>query len=147
VRDHRSFACRFYWRRRKSPLIEPIQERIISSQSEALERRTQIRFSLRAPVHFLWKNRDGVVQHGDGFTRDISSRAAYVYTESQPPTDAEIDIDIVLAWLSEEHSSLHMSGKAKVIRVEATTTDEHSGAFVAGAESFTLHQRAANPQE
>jgi hypothetical protein len=112
-----------------------------------LERRKQIRFVLRAPVYFLWKNRDGVVQEGQGFTRDISFRGAYIYTESQPPKDAEIDIDILLPWLPGEHSTVHMSGKAKVIRVETIAIDEHSGGFVAEAESYALHHGATNPQE
>jgi hypothetical protein len=146
VRDYRSFACRFHWPRRKSSLIKRSPRSELFHRKVKLERRTQIRFSLRAPVHFWWKNRDGVVQRGDGFTRDISFRA-YVYTGSQPPTDAEIDIDVVLPSLSEERSSPHMSGKAKVIRVEGSKTGEHFGGFVAEAESYTLHHGATNAQE
>jgi hypothetical protein len=111
------------------------------SGSESLERRRQIRFGLRAPVHFSWADRDGV-HKGDGFSRDISSHGVYVYAEwrAQPERDADIEVDIVLHSFSEAQRALHMSGRAKIIRVEPSATDEHSGGFVAESDSFVFKE-------
>jgi len=87
-----------------------------------------------------------MVEKGQGFTRDISSRGVYVYAESQPPIDAEIQIDVDLPPLLEADSTLRMSGDAKVIRVEATAIDEHCEGFVAEAKSYVLH-RAKNREQ
>jgi hypothetical protein len=107
-----------------------------------LERRRQIRFGLRATVHFSWIDRDGVVHKGDGFSRDISSHAVYVYAEwrAQPQRDADIEVDILLHSFSEDERILHMSGRAKVVRVEPSATDEHSGGFVAESDSFVFKE-------
>jgi hypothetical protein len=112
------------------------------SGSESLERRRQIRFGLHAPVHFLWIDRDGVIHKGEGFSRDISSHGVYVYAEwhVQPQSDADIKIDISLHSFSETDRAVHMSGSAKVIRVEPSATDEHSGGFVAASDSFAFKE-------
>ena len=112
------------------------------SGSESLERRRQIRFGLRAPVHFSWVDRDGVMHRGDGFSRDISSHGVYIYAEwrTPPERDADIDVDILLHSFSEDQRTLHMSGRAKVIRVEPSATDEYSGGFVAESDSFAFKE-------
>jgi hypothetical protein len=112
------------------------------SGSESLERRRQIRFGLRAPVHFSWTDRSGAIHKGDGFSRDISSHGVYVYAEwhVQPQSDADIKVDILLHSSSEAQRSVHMSGEAKVIRVEPSATDEHSGGFVAASDSFVVKE-------
>jgi hypothetical protein len=104
----------------------------------SLERRRQIRFALRAPVHFVWIDRDGVKHKGDGFSRDISSQGVYTCTEwpANLQRDDEVDLDIRLAPSSELHRTLHMRGRSKVIRVERTSADEHGGGFVAESDSF-----------
>src|SRR5258708_9822399 len=111
------------------------------SGSESLERRRQIRFGLRAPVHFSWIDRDGAMHKGDGFSRDISSHGVYVYAEwrTQPQRDADIDVDILLHSFSEDQLTLHMSGSAKEISAEPSATDESSGGFVAVWDYFLLH--------
>jgi hypothetical protein len=101
-----------------------------------------MRFGLRARVHFEWTDRDGVMHKGDGFTRDITSHGVYVSAEwrAQPQADDDIDVDILLPSLREAHPTLHMHGRSKVIRVEPTATDEHSGGFVAASNSYVLQE-------
>jgi hypothetical protein len=106
--------------------------------ANVLERRKQIRFALRAPVHFRWKDRDGIAHKGQGFTRDISSQGVYIYAESQPPCEANIHIDVLFSSLLEAHSPVQMSAGAKVIRVEPISIDERIGGFVAVSSTFTL---------
>jgi hypothetical protein len=112
------------------------------SGSESLERRRQIRFGLHAPVHFSWTDRDGVIHKGEGFSRDISSHGVYVYAEwhVQPQSDTAIEVDILLHSFSETVRTAHMSGSAKIIRVEPSATDEHTGGFVAASDSFAFKE-------
>src|ERR1700733_14101357 len=97
--------------------------------SGSLERRRQIRFALHAPVHYSWIDRDGVIHQGEGLSRDISSHGVYIYADwdVQPPSDADIQVDISLHSFSETERIVYMSGNAKVIRVEPSATEEHSG--------------------
>jgi hypothetical protein len=103
-----------------------------------LERRRDIRFGFRVPVHFRWTDRDGVVHAEKGFSRDISTRGVYVYAEWHPQAGAEMDVDIILRSSTEGKGALYMSGRGKVIRVEPTGTDGHSGAFVAESKFYSL---------
>jgi hypothetical protein len=65
---------------------------------------------------------------GEGFSRDIGSHGVYVCAEwrAQLQRDVDIDVDILLPAFSKAQRVLHMSGRAKIIRVEPTATDEHS---------------------
>ena len=87
------------------------------------------------------------MHEGEGFSRDISSHGVYVCIEwrAQPQRDVDIDVHILLPSFSEAHRTLHMSGRAKVIRVEPTAIDEHSGGFVAQSDSYVL-QGEQNPE-
>lgn len=116
--------------------------RLQLSWRESLERRRQIRFGLHVPVHFSWADRDGVTHTGEGFSRDISSHGVYVYADwdIQPQSDANIHVDILLHSFSETVRTVHMSGSAKIIRVEPSATDEHTGGFVATSESFAFKE-------
>lgn len=114
------------------------EQRALRRLVNYLERRKQIRFALRAPVHFRWKDKDGIAHKGQGFTRDISSQGVFIYAELQPPPDAKIHIDILFSSLLEAHSPVQMSASAKVVRVEPISIDERTGGFVAVSSTFTL---------
>ena len=105
-----------------------------------MDRRRQIRFGLRAHVFFAWTDRDGVTHKGEGFTRDISSHGVYIHAEGGAPTerDVEIDINILLPSSLDTPRTLHMSGRAKVTRVESAINDKYSGGFVAESDSYVL---------
>lgn len=107
-----------------------------------------MRFALRAPVHFAWTDRDGVMYAGEGFSRDMSTHGVYVCTEwlAQLQRGLDIDIDVLLPSFSGPHRTLHVSGRAKVNRVEPPATHEDSGGFVAESHSYVLkEQQNAEP--
>ena len=83
------------------------------NMGELLERRKLTRYILRLPVHFGYLDRDGVRDEGKGFTRDISLQGVYVYSESLPPADAEIDLDIYFTSLLETDKNVKLDGKGK----------------------------------
>ncbi len=109
-----------------------------------MERRKRIRYALLARAEFRWETRDGTVLKGQGFTRDISSHGAYVYSEPQPPTGTDLLIDILLPTVLEPYGTLRMSGSTKVIRVELSVIDVHFGGFVAQSDSFELWEDLAD---
>ncbi len=83
-----------------------------------------------------------MIHKGEGLSRDISSHGVYVYADwnVQPQSDADIQVDISLHSFSDTERTVHMSGSAKVIRVEPSATDEHSGGFVAASDSFAFRE-------
>jgi hypothetical protein len=83
-----------------------------------------------------------MIHKGEGFSRDISSHGVYVYADwhIQPQSDANIQVDILLHSFSETMRTAQMSGSAKIIRVEPSATDEHTGGFVAASDSFAFKE-------
>jgi hypothetical protein len=102
------------------------------------ERRKPTRYILHLPVQFLYLARDGVREEGKGFTREISLQGVYVYAESLPPADAEIDLEIYFTSLLETGKNLKFMAKAKVIRLEPNMLDERTGGFASVTGYFTL---------
>jgi hypothetical protein len=78
------------------------------------------------------------VDKGKGFTREISLQGVYVYAESLPPADAEIDLDIYFTSLLETDKNVKFVSKAKVIRLEPSAIDERTGGFASVTGYFTL---------
>jgi len=108
------------------------------NMGELSERRKLTRYILRLPVHFGYLNRDGVREEGEGFTREISLQGVYVYAESLPPADAEIDLEIYFTSLQETDKNLKFMAKAKVIRLEPRTLDGRTGGFASITGYLTL---------
>jgi hypothetical protein len=124
-----------------------LNEHLGASQTnmrEILERRRLTRYILRLPVHFEYLGRDGVRDEGNGFTREISLQGVYVYTESLPPADAEIDLDIYFTSLLETNKNVKFMAKAKVIRLEPSAVDERTGGFASVTGYFTLFNGVAH---
>ena len=114
------------------------------NMGELLERRRLTRYILCLPVHFGYLDRDGVRDEGKGFTRDISLQGVYVYSESLPPADAEIDLDIYFTSLLEADKNVKWMAKAKVIRLEPSAIDERTGGFASVTGYFTLFNGVAH---
>jgi hypothetical protein len=88
-----------------------------------MDMRTQIRYRLDAPVVFSW---EGVLHRrfqGEGITRDISVQGAYILTATMPPPDCPIQVDLHLPPLTGMKATMRITGKARVIRVEHSSSD------------------------
>ena len=129
------------------PLPERLQKHLKVCQMNPgglSERRKQTRFNLRLPVRFGYQDQEEIAHKGDGFTRDISLQGVYVYSESLPPADSEIDIDIYFTSLLEADKNVRWMAKAKVIRLEPSATDERTGGFASVTGYFTLFNGVAH---
>ena len=97
------------------------------------------RYPLSALVLFCWKRVDGILQEGEGTTRDISIRGVFIVAQSPPPPGVLLELDVYLSSLSGTPKSVQLHGEGKVIRVsgrqepepgfavEATFQTENSG--------------------
>jgi hypothetical protein len=93
------------------------------------QRRIDFRFRIDAPVVFSWWNVQGVRLKGEGVTRDIGTKNAYIETVSCPPSDALVEIEIILPFESGVSRELRVKGEAIVIRVvdRSCLTDRANG--------------------
>lgn len=77
--------------------------------------RATIRFPLEAPVAFWWTDRNGKRRDGEGSSRDLSERGAFVFATACPPVGARVELKIPLEGLRDT-TEIELVGC--VIRVE-----------------------------
>jgi len=131
----------------RMPLPERLQKRLKVCQMNPgglSERRKQTRFNLRLPVRFEYQDKEEIAHKEDGFTRNISLQGVYVYSESLPPADSEIDIDIYFTSLLEADKNVRWLARAKIIRLEPSAIDERTGGFASVTGYFALFNGVAH---
>jgi hypothetical protein len=88
-----------------------------------MEMRREMRYRLDAPAVFSWEG----VRHrrfqGEGITRDISVQGAFILTATMPPRDCSFQVDLLLPSLTGVMTSMRITGKARVIRLEHPSKD------------------------
>jgi hypothetical protein len=85
-----------------------------------MEMRRGIRYRLDAPAVFSWEGGPQRRFQGEGVTRDISVQGAFILTATMPPPNCPIHVDLLLPSLCGMEAVVHISGKARVIRVQDT---------------------------
>jgi hypothetical protein len=83
-----------------------------------MEMRKEIRYRLDAPAVFFWEGGPHRKFQGEGVTRDISVQGAFILTATMPPPNCPIQVDLLLPSLSGVKAVVHISGRARVIRVQ-----------------------------
>jgi len=101
------------------------------------ERRKQNRFTIRLPVRFQFRDEQGTIQEGEGYTRDLSLQGAYIYTGTVPPAASIVGLVIYFTSLLEIDRNVRWVAKARVLRVGPDDGESLSG-FSSITESFAL---------
>jgi PilZ domain-containing protein len=86
-----------------------------------LERREHRRYSVQALVNFEWTDREGMLRRGAGVTRDIGVKGMYIFSDSRPPKDEALDINVSFQSVAEADVKLQMRATGVVIRVEPSS--------------------------
>jgi hypothetical protein len=107
-----------------------------------LEQREYVRYGVRALVDFEWIQKGGR-HRGRGLTRDINSKGMFVYSGSQPPVTADLQVEVTFRPLTEAQTNLRLSAKALVVRVESSATRNAPGGFAILIRSYNLHNGLA----
>jgi len=83
-----------------------------------MELRGELRYGLNAPANFSWEVPDHGRIRGEGVTRDLSIVGAFVVCPTCPPVHTTIRVEIALPSLPGMRATIHLAGKARVVRVE-----------------------------
>ena len=87
---------------------------------------------------FSWEDPRETRHEGIGLTRDLSTRGAYIFATSPPPSKANIELN---AYLSSTSAALplRVCGQGQVVRVESAPGNHRAG-FAVSAEPFVLRR-------
>jgi hypothetical protein len=103
-----------------------------------LERREQTRYDVRALVDFEWMD-GGVLRRGQGHTRDISAKGMFIYSDSEPPAKADLQVEVSFRPATEARTKLQLSARSLVVRLEPTASRGASRGFAILNRSYKLH--------
>lgn len=88
-----------------------------------MEMRRELRYRFDAPAVFSWAAADGRRFQGEGITRDISLKGAFILTATMPPPGCPVQVDLLLPSLTGTSPMMRVTGKALVIRTEHPPSD------------------------
>jgi hypothetical protein len=94
-----------------------------------IERRRAIRYPLQLPASFSWQDEKEIVRQGDGLTRNISEKGAFVYAAILPPIGSSVELHFSLPALSDLGRKMHVQHTGETLRLGGTEQGEHSGGF------------------
>lgn len=112
-----------------------------------LERREQIRFSLRALVKFEWFDGGGTRHLKQGFTRDISSKGMFIFSDSLPPTKVDLQIEVFFGGIAGAGANLELRVRALVLRAESTMESGSRNGFAVLNRSYSLTNQGSKPDQ
>jgi hypothetical protein len=111
-----------------------------------LERREQTRYGVRARVDFEWVE-EGVLQRGQGLTRDISSKGMFIYSDSEPPPRADLRVRVSFSSVAEALTSVQLRALALVLRLEPASSPELQHGFAILNRSYELHDGVSSIED
>lgn len=93
----------------------------------SVELRNAIRYRFTVPVAFRWTGPKAHVLKGEGVTRDVSTRGAFIVTPNHPPAGATLRLEIQF---DRTNHNLKLISEGLVMRVEhGSLTGEDGFAF------------------
>ena len=107
----------------------------ISAIGDAMQQRKSVRFRIRLPVIFRWKDEQGGSQQNGGFTRDISTGGLFVYSLIPPPSGVTLELEVMLPALEQSGHGVRLRSEGRVLRIERKK--ERTGFAATG--NFELH--------
>ena len=94
-----------------------------------IERRRAIRYPLQLPASFSWEDEKGIVRQGEGHTRNISEKGAFVDAAILPPIGYSVELHFSLPALSDSGRKMRVLHTGETLRLEGTEQGKHSGGF------------------
>jgi hypothetical protein len=103
------------------------------------ERRKGKRFRLRLAVLFSWRDAQGRLQSGEGWSRNIGSRGVYVSTGTAPPIGTLLEMNIFLPELGYKIRTAEIHAKGQVARIDCERMGQPCG-FAAINQSTVVRE-------
>jgi len=122
--------------RRKTRGIGPLET--LWNGRSCLDQREHTRYCVRAHVDFEWIE-DCVLRRGHGLTRDISPKGMFIYSDSRPPTKADLRVRVSFVPFAQTLTKVQLRANSLVLRVEPPSAPGTDHGFAILNRSYELH--------
>lgn len=107
-------------------------------ETEEMELRNALRYRLAASAVFRWESPGGGLVQGQGITRDISVKGAFILTANCPPAGIVLSVEIFLPQLRNGGHLMRMVSEVQVVRVEHPVLGESQDGFAVVGDDFAI---------
>jgi hypothetical protein len=124
--------------------MDSLTARARQRKEPATNRRKQIRYPLRAPIAYQWRNGQGQEQRGRGWTQNVSEQGALVSSDKCPAAGDLVNLTLRVPPLrtAVPAPTMRMGMSAKVVRVLKDMRDGKDLGFAVHAHrAFAAEQR------
>ena len=90
---------------------------------------------------------EGVLQTGRGLTRDISPKGMFIYSDSRPPTKADLQVKVSFGSLAQTLTKVQMRANSLVIRLEPASAPGTEYGFAILNKSYELHDGVSSIED
>ena len=104
-----------------------------------LERRERNRYVVHALVDIMRRDK-GILHSGQDFARDIDSKGMFIYSDSEPREQGNIEVEVSFPSLGEADVNLKMRTHSLVIWVEPSPSSEEQHGFAILNRTYKLHE-------
>lgn len=108
-------------------------------------RRSQIRYPLRTPVIYRWRDNNGSQRRAKGWTRDISEGGAYILSSQCPQKGELVELKFRLLVLREQRTprgNEHLEMGGEVVRVDVAGVAGETVGFAIRSKTSTAAKQA-----
>jgi hypothetical protein len=105
----------------------------------AIERRRAIRYPLQFHASFSWEDEDGIMHQGEGLTRNVSEKGAFVDAAILPQIGSFVELHFSLPSVPDAERKMYVQLTGKTLRLEGTEQGEHSGGFAIMNRAIVWH--------
>jgi hypothetical protein len=119
---------------------KPMAQLVRGNQQEhrvlLMERRTHVRYLLSARAVFSWEGPEQIRVQGEGVTRDISTKGAFILTHSCPLAHAAVQVQLFLPPVHGTLATARIRAEAQVLRVEQASPGDLQYGFAVDSPGF-----------
>lgn len=109
-----------------------------------MDRRGATRYRLALIVAFSWKDEKGIVQGGEGQSRDINGRGIYIYSHRKPPVGSYLEMNVLLPQATPPTRVAELHAEGRVVRIDSAETQTSNAGFATMNHTVVLRDSDGN---
>jgi hypothetical protein len=109
-----------------------------------MDRRGATRYRLNLAVAFSWRDEKGILQGGEGQSRDINGRGIYIYSHQKPPVASYVEMNILLPQAMPPKRLAELHAKGRVVRIDSSETPSQASGFATMNHTMALRDADGN---
>jgi hypothetical protein len=125
-------------KRDAKPMAQSVRQNGQHHRLHLMDRRRDVRYQLSVRAVFSWEGPEQKRYQGEGVTRDISTKGAFILTRSCPPAHSVVQVELFLPPFHGTVATVRIRAKVQVLRVEQGSPGDQQCGFAVDSPGFSF---------